>query len=519
MKFARCFVVQFQAIALLLPLCIGAGSVFAQAEKTSSAIENRSAITRVADCIDFINDTPPRVSCGFIDLPVNHDNPAEGKITLPILIAGQTRSLSAEPSQQAILIPGGGGPGASIGFGLPYQPDEYLGIYSSLRSAGFDLVILDQRGAGFAKPALRCPETVAAFKTSVADKLSFEDSLNVYRDSLKECRNRLESQNIPLTDFDTYQSAKDYLAVMSRLPYQWWGVIATSYATVIAQEMAVQNPSIFDRIVLDSPVAIDYQRPFTFELIESSIQRILSLCEITHRCNRRYKNVKTRFREVLLRLKKSPVTVEIENYDGKNGVQKNKLQLDDITLLDILTLAAYSNYSITEIPWIIDAIYKKKYDKLKPLAAEYWHYNSDLDFSSALSWMIHCKERQPLEEDYLVSHPAEYANYSKVSKAAFTQERLICSDWHKKDTTATRQNTLITTESLIIAGDLDPVISRSDIKNAADNFTRKKITILPGTGHSVWFQSACTRENVVTFFSHNPGSAIAECKDGIRRFK
>ena len=58
-----------------------------------------------ADCIDFINENPRRVRCGFIDLPVNHDTPDKGTVTLPILIAGQTQSLSDRASEKAILIP------------------------------------------------------------------------------------------------------------------------------------------------------------------------------------------------------------------------------------------------------------------------------------------------------------------------------------------------------------------------------------------------------------------------------
>ena len=465
------------------------------------------------------------MQCGFIDLPVNHDEPSKGKVTLPVLIAGQTRSLTATPSSKAILVPGGGGPGASIGFGLAYRSDEYLGIYDSLRTAGFDLVILDQRGAGFAKPTLNCPETVAAFKNSVAEKQTFIDSLKKYRTSLDDCRTRLVSENISLQDFNTTQSARDYLSVIDKLPYQWWGVLATSYATVIAQEMELISPSIFNRIVLDSPVAIDYQQPFTYELTISSLERILTLCEITRRCTNNYNDIKSRFHDVLNRLKQQPVFIDIIVYDNESNPRKINLKVNDSTLLDMLILVAYSNFGITEIPWIIDDLYKGRTGGLKHLTTEYWHQNSDLEFASALSWMIHCKERQPMEEAYLRNHPQSYNGYSEISKIAFDQERLICSDWTKQaakqaDSSIVPKNKLITSKTLIIAGDLDPVINRDDINNTSDNFINKQVTVLPGTGHSVWFQSPCTRQNVAAFFSNNTTDAVLpECKDGLSRFR
>ena len=469
-----------------------------------------------ADCVDFINESPRRVRCGFIDLPVNHDMPGTGKVTLPILIAGQTQSLSDTASDKAILIPGGGGPGASIGFGELYLEGEYLGFYDSLRAAGFDIVILDQRGAGFAKPALRCAETSIAFKEAIASNLSFKDALNIYHESLSACRERLTDQNIPLADFDTYQSAQDFLAVIGLLPYNWWGALATSYATVIAQAMEVIKPQVFDRIVLDSPVATDYQEPFTFELTQASVERVLSLCEITRRCNRRHSDIKSKFKEVLERARKKPYSIAIET---NTGTRDAELPIDDTTLLDMLMLSAYSNYTLTEIPWAVDELYRERPDKLKLMAAEYWHYNSDTDFATALSWTIHCKERLPLEADYLRVHPEATASYSNNSIVVMDQERLICEEWDVPATKTIIPDKPFTTKTLIIAGDLDPVISREDIKNAADNFSNKEIMILPGMGHSVWFQSNCTRKNTLIFFAENENSTLTECRDGISRFR
>lgn len=501
-------------ITLLLHQNVTAQSAIQAPEATVATTGIRNA-----DCIDFINERPQRVRCGFIDLPVNHDKPGNSTIRLPILIAGQTKSLTASSSGKAILVPGGGGPGASIGFGLAYGPDEYLGMYNGLRAEGFDVVILDQRGAGYANPVLRCVETATAFEQSIAKNLSLTESLTSYRESLGFCRSRLLSQDIQLQHFDTYQSARDYLAVISLLPYNWWGTLATSYATVIAQTMEILQPSVFDRIVLDSPVAIDYQQPYTFELTETAIKRILSLCEITRNCNTSYSNIKGKFEQILTRLKDKPQQLEIEIYDSENIKRLVSMPIDNITLPDILSVAAYSNFGIAEIPWIIDRLHKGNTNTLTQLATDYWHYNIDLDYSLALSWIIHCKERQPMERVFLDKNNSLYNEYSDNSKIAFKQEQLICADWSEGNTTTIPVNKTITTETLIVAGDLDPVISRKDIDNTADNFSNKKITILPGTGHSVWFQSACTRGKVAAFFAGDARLSARECSDGIRRFK
>ena len=63
------------------------------------------------------------------------------------------------------------------------------------------------------------------------------------------------------------------------------------------------------------------------------------------------------------------------------------------------------------------------------------------------------------------------------------------------------------------------MISREDIKKAADNFNDKEIMILPGMGHSVWFQSECTRRNTVLFFADTANNPLTDCTDGITRFR
>ena len=120
-------------ICAMVVLCwLAPRQVFADTATENTANTFTASMTD-ADCLDFINEKPLRVKCGFIDLPVNHDKPGSGNVTLPILIAGQTQTLSNAPSGKAILIPGGGGPGASIGFGELYLEGEYLSclLYTS----------------------------------------------------------------------------------------------------------------------------------------------------------------------------------------------------------------------------------------------------------------------------------------------------------------------------------------------------------------------------------------------------
>ncbi|OED44826.1 hypothetical protein AB833_00640 [Chromatiales bacterium (ex Bugula neritina AB1)] len=140
------------------------------------------------------------------------------------------------------------------------------------------MVIVDQRGAGLSTPGLRCRESINAFKQSIIRTDSPEDESAFYNRSIIACNDRLQRNNVPVQDFNTYQSARDFLAIMDSLPYASWSTLATSYATVIIQAIELLHPRYFDRIVLDSPIPVNYQEPYTIESSIELIDRILKLC-------------------------------------------------------------------------------------------------------------------------------------------------------------------------------------------------------------------------------------------------
>ncbi len=498
-----------------------ASNVLADTSNAPTTI--RTPTIQKADCLDFISESSNRIICGFIELPVDHSAPSDQTITLPIVIAGQTQSLSPGASDKAILIPGGGGPGGTMGFGYQYSEGAYLQAYNDLRAAGFDIVIVDQRGAGYAKPNLRCTETVNAFKHAITHTQTFAQEIASYTDAIGRCNERLQHEKHSLTDFDTYQSAEDFLSIINSLAYTSWSTLATSYATVIAQAIEILQPQTFDRIVLDSPVPIDYQQPYTMESSKAAIYRILSLCEKTRRCNKKHPDIKKKFNTVLDRASESPYQVTIKAYNDTETTLKNiELIVSDTTLLDIFITAAYSNHAIANIPNIIDQLHKGRVRHLETFAEDYWYSGTDLDYAVGLSWAIHCKERTPLEEAYLTKYPTHAAQFSTETKLALQQERQICKQLNVGHSNKIKTDKLFTASTLLLAGDLDPVISRQDLSNTADNFSNASTQIIAGMGHAVWYQSHCIRDNVVKFFASvnlDSPPELSTCKDGITRFK
>ncbi len=467
-------------------------------------------------CADFINESPPRVTCGFVAVPLDHDNPKKPLIRLPVLIAHSTRSLMAS-SENAILIPGAGGPGAAMGFGYQYAPGEFLAPYASLLQAGFDVVIMDQRGAGLSSPRLSCHETIISFERLIVRERTVDEEISQYEQSTRLCRERLKSLGIPY--FDTHQSANDFLAVMDSLAYRWWGTIATSYATAIAQAMLHIEPDAFQRVVLDSPVPLDYQKPLTLEGTYDAVKKSITLCQTNKKCTGRYPALAKQFDEVIARAKAKPYRTTINVVDNSYNSIRPTLVVDDATLLSIFANAVYSNNGIAALPATIDSLHKGRIRALRPFAQDYWYQSTDNTYADGLNLTVHCKERQLLEDQYVKYHPDYLASLSIESRQVLATQPQLCRVWNVKTDNQLLPQQRFKPTTLVLAGSLDPVISNEDISHTTDDFSRFTTTVISGAGHAVWFQSECVRDSVVSFFTESQTNDSSHCQVDLPAFK
>ena len=475
-----------------------------------------AAAVQEEDCRDFINETVPRVTCGFVSVPLDHSKPDGQQITLPVLIARSTRTLLAR-SEHAILIPGAGGPGAAMGFGYQYYPGEFLKPYQGLLQAGFDIVVLDQRGAGYSVPRLSCHETAAAFKALVVRERTLDDEITGLLKATTRCRERLH--NVPVSQFDTAQSAMDFLKVMDSLPYRWWGTLATSYATTIAQAMLHLKPDAFQRVVLDSPVPLDYQKPLTLEGTYKAVKKSIVLCRNNPRCHRKYPKLDDQFNAVIARAKEQPYRLRIKVLDESYKTIRPTLVIDDATLLAIFSNAIYSNEGIAALPKAIDSLHSGRADALSAFAVDFWYQSTDTDYADGLNLSVHCAERQILEQQYIAANPDYMESLSAESRRVLQSQTDNCKAWR-----VSSNNTLLPAKrfappTLVLAGTLDPVIEQEDISHTTDDFSNIATRKIPGAGHAVWFQSACVRESVVEFFTGNAISALNHCQLQLPQFK
>lgn len=116
------------------------------------------------DCSEFkLSDLPEGIDCGYVTVPLRHEDPAGPTIQLATVIV---RSRDAQPAPDPLFIAQGGPGGSSIdSFAQVIATDTTF--HPALNR---DLVIWDQRGTLYSKPFLGCPGVNAAeLHAAIAD--------------------------------------------------------------------------------------------------------------------------------------------------------------------------------------------------------------------------------------------------------------------------------------------------------------------------------------------------------------
>ncbi|MFE0700266.1 alpha/beta hydrolase [Streptomyces sp. NPDC058872] len=189
--------------------------------------------------------TYPRLQCGTLKVPLNHDDPAGRLITLAL-----TRVPHTSKTFQGPLLVNPGGPGGSgrsmAGYVAASLPPKVAATY--------DVIGFDPRGVGKSEPALDCapdhfapvradsvPTGAAAERAAVARAQAFA----------KACGDKYGDV---LPYIDTVSTARDLDAIRDALDAPKINYLGYSYGTYLGSVYARLYPDRVRRMALDSVV-------------------------------------------------------------------------------------------------------------------------------------------------------------------------------------------------------------------------------------------------------------------------
>ncbi len=427
--------------------------------------------------------------CGYLIVPENRTRPDTRQISLHVAIF---RNRPGIPNSDPVLKISGG-PGSSGLNTAGYLLGKGMDAILDQR----DFVIFDQRGTGYSRPRLDCPERAAVAPSLLGGRLSPEESQQAIIDAFHRCRDRLITEGVDLSAYTSAASAADINDLRSVLGYDKLNLYAISYGTRLALTLMRDYPNAVRSAVLDSTYPLQVN---LYTSLAPNAERAFNIffdrCAADPNCNSSFPDLRAVFYRLVDELNAHPVWVPIYiESDNQN------LQLNGGLLIDILFVGLYNAAVTARMPEMIYDIRNGDYDILRERLALYFDGSSALGMQMA----VQCSEEFPFnrpEEAYAAAQgvqPQIAAFFPDSVQPLFA----VCKEWEVKPPDP-RENLPVTSElpTLILAGEGDPITPPEWGRMVAGNLSHAYFHEFPGNGHWVARSSPCAVQMALAFWEN-----------------
>jgi beta-glucanase (GH16 family)/pimeloyl-ACP methyl ester carboxylesterase len=261
-----------------------------------------------------------RRECGWLVVPESRDRTGAHSVRTVRLAVEIFRART--PSGAPPLVFLHGGPGGAGGIRL-FSEGIARGPFPLHR----DVVIYDQRGAGFSQPKL-CPayERMADAAYNLRDDAEKDVRLTAAQ---RACIAELKAQGIDRFAYSTEASVADLIDLRRTLGYSSWQIYGASYGARLAQEAMARDARAIHSVVLASPGARGFSTRARQPLsTQRAFERVFAACRVQASCRDAFPNVEQDFDAAYDELTASPLPVPIVRPDsGRDTVWFNGQRL------------------------------------------------------------------------------------------------------------------------------------------------------------------------------------------------
>lgn len=451
---------------------------------------------------------PPR--CAVLDVPERWDAPDGHRVLVPVLVVD-----GGGNARDAILIPGGGGPGSSVGLesdSLVALVDELTGL---ALDAGRDVVVIDQRGAGLASPVLDCPEGLPALKRSLAEDLSTEAEAELFASVSARCAERLRAKGLRLEAFGSSSAAADLEALRRALGYEQWDLWGTSYGARLALTFVREFPGSTRSVILDSPDAPGADvadQPANFQRV---LEDLFAGCAAAPRCHRDAPDPAGALDRLLARLAAHPWDVQLSS---PLDLRPLPVRVTPRVLLEALLSAMYDPDVAHELPLVLTAADRGSDDLLLQTLREYVWTLLDARFADGLYDVVACRELIAGSDLDRLEREAEAHPWRQAFVGGAEVTRRSCAAWGVGSAPAQQQQAVAWPgPALILTGRLDPVIPPQDVARVSQALPGSRRIEFPAAGHSVEADLYSCIDPLIAKFVQSPtqpldDAEVADCQ-------
>lgn len=455
-------------------------------------------------------EIPPAIDVDCYDLTVPQNRQADDGSTVTLHVA-VFRSPAADVAPDPILYLEGG-PG---GEALELIPLSFGQLFEPLLDKR-DLIIFDQRGTGYSRPSLACPESTELAFEYLDDDIETDAYLALDLAALQACRERLIEDGVDLTAYNSVQSAADFAAVVEALGYDAVNVYGTSYGTRLAQTIMRDHPERVRSVILDSayPLQVDLHLETAFNA-DRAFNTLFTGCAADPECAAGYPDLEQTFFDLVDTLNADPIMVEV--FYPIDATTYDVLVNGD-ALIGTVFQALYATRVIPELPKIITDVRDGNTVDLQTLLA-----NSLLVsefFSVGMQLSVQCHEEiafsEPGDPGMPVVHYPQlepiFADGRVTGEYAYT----VCDMW-QAGTAEPNENVAITSSlpTLIVMGEYDPITPPRWGEAVAAELPNSTLVVMPGYGHGPTAEDGCARDLMLAFIDDPTSELDTRCVDTV----
>jgi len=439
-----------------------------------------------------------RYYCGYLVVPENRANPNSAMIQLHVAVF-QSTAEGPEPDPVVHLA---GGPGSSSLDVVGYLFNQGLDAVLERR----DFIFFDQRGTGYSSPRLDCQERNALTPNSLAGTLSDDQEFQAIVDAFHRCHERLISQGIDLSAYNSAASAADINDLRLALGYGQLNLYGDSYGTRLALTVMRDFPGAVRSVVLDSTYPLEVN---LYTALAPNAERAFNVlfddCAADSTCNAPYPNLRAVFYNLVDQLNANPTTVFL----SVGGVDYPILLTGDL-LIDVLFVGMYNPAVTATMPKMIYQVQRGDYSILRNRLSLYFDTSGALGMGTS----VQCAEEVPFnsgQDAYAAAQGVqpEIAGFFPQSvQYLFT----VCQDW-TGTTPDPRENQPVSSDipTLVLAGEFDPITPPAWGQMTASHLSNSYYFEFRGNGHWVTRSSPCALSIMLAFLDNPLNSPDASC--------
>jgi len=451
------------------------------------------------------------VDCGYLYVPEDRSQSGSPEIKLAVAII-RTSNPNPAPDPILLLSNGLGGPGTYVLYATQGFIIALKGIL-----ADRDVILLDQRGAGYSSPALECPELRSQALQDAPQNLSQEESQRHRFRAYRACHDRLEQEGINLAAYTNASNAADINDLRMALGYKEWNIYGDSYGARLALRIMRDFPEGVRSVVLDSvyPPQANWDAEAAANA-ERTLDLLFERCGLDEACNAAYPNLESVFYDAAAQLDADPISFDLVSQETREEVT---LLINGDRLINLIVHLLYSNDSLQYIPrWIYEFLEgRANSDSMLKSYMYFFVFNHEIS-SEGMGLSVQCGEE--LSAGSAQAIETADTGVSPRLQASLDQGRYLemCSAWNVEPNMGNEIQPVVSDiPTLLLTGDNDPGSPPDWGISTAEKLSNSYYFELRWASHGLVYgaspASACAKSLISAFITDPTTKPDSACVD------